>query len=120
MIATKVKDQLMNKVLSKSRTRCQLRMNYPGFLVHQRRERGWLTLHCKCVKTCFLEKSLATNGSGPPRRSGSSDLAAALPLIHEGKIKPVVDRVMPLWDAAEAHRVLEDHGAFGKVVLQAD
>jgi NADPH:quinone reductase-like Zn-dependent oxidoreductase len=31
-----------------------------------------------------------------------------------------VDRVLPLWDAAEAHRVLEERRAFGKVVLEVD
>jgi NADPH:quinone reductase-like Zn-dependent oxidoreductase len=28
--------------------------------------------------------------------------------------------VMPLWDAAEAHRILEERKAFGKVVLEVD
>jgi NADPH:quinone reductase-like Zn-dependent oxidoreductase len=32
----------------------------------------------------------------------------------------VVDRVLPLWEAKQAHRVLEEREAFGKVVLEVD
>jgi NADPH:quinone reductase-like Zn-dependent oxidoreductase len=46
------------------------------------------------------------------------DLFPILALVEEGKLKPVVDRVLPLWSAAEAHRVLEERKAFGKVVLE--
>jgi NADPH:quinone reductase-like Zn-dependent oxidoreductase len=48
------------------------------------------------------------------------DLFGILRLVEDGRLKPVVDRVMPLWNAAEAHRLLEDRKAFGKVVLQVD
>lgn len=40
--------------------------------------------------------------------------------VASGKLKPVVDRVLPLWEAREAHRVLEAREAFGKVVLEVD
>jgi len=48
------------------------------------------------------------------------DLFSVLDLVNDGKLRPVVDRVLPLWDAAEAHRVLEAREAFGKVVLAVD
>jgi NADPH:quinone reductase-like Zn-dependent oxidoreductase len=41
------------------------------------------------------------------------------PLIASGHIRPVVDRELPMPEAAEAHRVLEGSGHIGKVLLIA-
>ncbi|MGW2444890.1 NAD(P)H-quinone oxidoreductase [Streptomyces sp. NPDC001675] len=41
------------------------------------------------------------------------------PLLSEGHIRPVVDRELPMPDAAEAHRVVEESGHIGKVLLVA-
>jgi NADPH:quinone reductase-like Zn-dependent oxidoreductase len=46
------------------------------------------------------------------------DLAAAMPLIGDGRIKPVVGLVLPLWEARRAHEALEARKVFGKVVLE--
>jgi len=46
------------------------------------------------------------------------DLSTALPLAESGRIRPIVDRVMPLWEATAAHRALEAREVFGKVVLE--
>jgi NADPH:quinone reductase-like Zn-dependent oxidoreductase len=48
------------------------------------------------------------------------DLFRILALVEAGKLKPVVDRVLPLWSAPEAHRILEERKAFGKVVLEVE
>ena len=48
------------------------------------------------------------------------DLFGILRLVEQGKLRPVVDRVMPLWSAADAHRLLEQRKAFGKIVLAVD
>lgn len=40
------------------------------------------------------------------------------PLVESGQVLPVVDRVLPLVDVAEAHRVVEESEHVGKVVLQ--
>ncbi|MFI6683048.1 NAD(P)H-quinone oxidoreductase [Streptomyces sp. NPDC050485] len=41
------------------------------------------------------------------------------PLISSGRVRPVVDRTLPLADAAEGHRVLEASTHVGKVLLTA-
>jgi NADPH:quinone reductase-like Zn-dependent oxidoreductase len=48
------------------------------------------------------------------------DLFAVLRHVEAGALKPVVDRVLPLWSAAEAHQLLEERRVFGKVVLEVD
>ena len=48
------------------------------------------------------------------------DLFRILELTGQKKLRPVVDRVLPLWSAAEAHRLLEDRRAFGKIVLEVE
>ncbi|EST26715.1 NAD(P)H quinone oxidoreductase [Streptomycetaceae bacterium MP113-05] len=39
------------------------------------------------------------------------------PLLDDGRVRPVLDRTLPMADAAQAHRVLEESGHVGKVVL---
>jgi NADPH:quinone reductase-like Zn-dependent oxidoreductase len=39
------------------------------------------------------------------------------PWIHAGVVRPVIDRVLPLRDAAYAHTLIADGAATGKVVL---
>jgi putative PIG3 family NAD(P)H quinone oxidoreductase len=41
------------------------------------------------------------------------------PLIESGQIRPVVDRELPMSEAAAAHQVVEDSGHIGKVLLVA-
>ncbi|MFF7406775.1 NAD(P)H-quinone oxidoreductase [Streptomyces murinus] len=41
------------------------------------------------------------------------------PLLAAGRVRPVVDRELPMTQAAEAHRVVEESGHIGKVLLVA-
>lgn len=52
---------------------------------------------------------------GSPR-----EFAAMLQLYEGGRLRPVVDKVFPLAEAAAAHRRMEDAGQFGKIVLGID
>ncbi|HEY8410111.1 MAG TPA: zinc-binding dehydrogenase [Pyrinomonadaceae bacterium] len=46
------------------------------------------------------------------------ELIEALKFVGEGKIRAVVDRVLPLNEARQAHELLEDRAQFGKIVLR--
>lgn len=45
------------------------------------------------------------------------DQAELIRLVSEGRLKPAIDRVMPLSETREAVRMLEDREVFGKLVL---
>lgn len=45
------------------------------------------------------------------------ELRTALKLVSQGRLKPVIDKVFPLEECAEAHAYLEAGGQFGKVVV---
>lgn len=44
--------------------------------------------------------------------------STVLPLLSSGKIRPVIDRVVPFTDIADAHRQMEENDTFGKIVLK--
>lgn len=45
------------------------------------------------------------------------DLFRILELVEAGKLAPVLDRVLPLAEAAQAHQLLSDRKSFGNLVL---
>ena len=45
------------------------------------------------------------------------DLAALMELIAQGRIKPVIDKVLPLAQASEGLRLIQDREVLGKVVI---
>jgi 2-desacetyl-2-hydroxyethyl bacteriochlorophyllide A dehydrogenase len=59
-------------------------------------------------------KQLQILGSTMGRKG---DLITILSFIEQGKLKPVIDHVMPLKEVQQAHRVIEEGKLFGKIVL---
>jgi NADPH:quinone reductase-like Zn-dependent oxidoreductase len=59
------------------------------------------------------------------RARNASEMAAAtdafvrdvVPLLAEGRVAPVVERVLPLDRAAEAYELVASDATFGKVIL---
>ena len=45
------------------------------------------------------------------------DLAGLMTMIQQGRIKPVIDKVLPLEQAAEGLRLIQDREVIGKVVV---
>ena len=47
-----------------------------------------------------------------------AELLAAMKFVEQGKIRGVVDRVLPLSEARQAHELIENRAQFGKIVLK--
>ncbi|GAB5415252.1 MAG: zinc-binding dehydrogenase [Congregibacter sp.] len=47
-----------------------------------------------------------------------ADLKALINLIADGKLEPVIDEILPVSEAAEAERMIEDREVFGKILLR--
>ncbi|MEW1657519.1 MULTISPECIES: NAD(P)H-quinone oxidoreductase [unclassified Streptomyces] len=72
----------------------------------------------------LISKRAAITGTGLRARpvSEKAAIVAAVrehvwPLIGNGQVRPIVDRTLPMAEAAEAHRVLDASGHVGKVIL---
>jgi putative PIG3 family NAD(P)H quinone oxidoreductase len=64
---------------------------------------------------------ISTTLRGRPADEKAAIVASVLenvwPLVESGAVRPVVDRVLPMTSAAEAHRVVEESRHVGKVLL---
>ena len=65
------------------------------------------------VRRLYGRRLRVIGGAGASRE----DVSAALAAAGEGRLHAVVDRVLPLDEAAEAHRLAEKGGLLGKIVL---
>ncbi len=74
----------------------------------------------------LMGKRLALHGTVLRARSIAEKAAATaafvdevLPLLESGRLQPVVDRIFPLEEAADAYALVESDATFGKVILRA-
>src|SRR5262245_61293854 len=62
-----------------------------------------------------FSKGLSILGS---TMGGRADLLKVARLMGEGRLKPVIDRVLPLEKVADGHRAIAERSLFGKIVLK--
>lgn len=48
----------------------------------------------------------------------AGDLITLLELVQSRKLKPIIDRVLPLDEIREAHRIIEEREFFGKIIIK--
>jgi NADPH:quinone reductase len=65
------------------------------------------------VKRLYMRRLRVIGAAGTHR----PDVQKALEAARAGKIRAIIDRTMPLGDAAEAHRILESQQTLGKIIL---
>jgi putative PIG3 family NAD(P)H quinone oxidoreductase len=68
-------------------------------------------------RAAILSTSLRARPASEKAAIVASTRKHVWPLIADGRIRPVVDRVLPIAEAAQAHRVIEAGEHFGKIVL---
>jgi NADPH2:quinone reductase len=65
------------------------------------------------VKRLYLKRIQITGTAGTNRK----DVERALDAAAAGKIRAIIDRTMPLREAAAAHRMMEEQQILGKIIL---
>lgn len=68
-----------------------------------------LTVIGTTLRARVLEEKLAANAAFEQQ---------VVPLLADGTVRPVVDRIFTLGEAGEAHALMESNATFGKVVLE--
>lgn len=62
----------------------------------------------------IYQKQLTIIGSA---LGSKSELLKILKLVEQRQLKPIIDKILPLQEAAYAHQLMEDRNHFGKLIL---
>lgn len=76
---------------------------------------GTKSYKCEIDVNYIFHKELMVIGSNSATKR---DLDLMIPLLSAGKLNPVIDKVFPLEEAAQAHVYLESAKQFGKILLR--
>jgi NADPH:quinone reductase-like Zn-dependent oxidoreductase len=83
--------------------------------------RGELDLGAMLTKRASVHAAgLRARSAAEKARIVAETAANVWPMIEAGTVRPVVDRVLTLDDAAEAHRLVDSSEHIGKVVLRVN
>jgi len=78
---------------------------------------GTKSYNCEVEVNYIFHKELSLIGSNSATKM---DLEAMMPMLGQGKLRTVIDKVFPLKEAAAAHVYLESAKQFGKVLLKVE
>lgn len=80
--------------------------------------RATLDLGLLLRKRATLVGTVLRSRPAPEREAAARGFAAdVVPLVADGRVRPVIDTVLPAADAARAHELVASNATFGKVVL---
>jgi NADPH2:quinone reductase len=68
------------------------------------------------VKRLYMRRLRIIGAAG----TSVADVDRALDSARQGKVRAIINRTMPLREAAEAHRIVEQNQIAGKIILQPD
>ena len=80
---------------------------------------GELNLGALLAKRAWIHAA-GLRGRSPAQKAAivAATVAFVWPQLEDGRVRPVIDRVLSLDDAAEAHRLVESSEHIGKVLLR--
>jgi NADPH:quinone reductase len=73
--------------------------------------------HTGAEKIFFSGVTLSGFGGAGFAPNAHADLTEILDRVASRRIRPLIDQILPLSDAAEAHRRIDERTAMGKLIL---
>ena len=65
------------------------------------------------IRSLFFEQKVLKGSMASDKR----DMEFGLQLVREGKVRPLLDRALPLSEAAQAHRLVANNEVIGNIAL---